>query len=212
MRKEINIRSFGAWVVLLICGVASVTAEDVAESGRSLLPALYDAERVHALTCCELVERHWPLLRSWDRCCASSVDATGDNKVHASFEELLHHFWDAPLPGCNSGGITSCNRKEHSLSDEFLTVFLKERLCADLPATHTELARSVYSVFVVEDPLHEDDLITIMEEACKSVQHKGIILWRRSLRARNVYEAQEAVCQRHCSAKRSFFDGDFYDL
>ncbi|EKF37836.1 hypothetical protein MOQ_001959 [Trypanosoma cruzi marinkellei] len=206
--KEMNVRPFGTWVLLFICGVVAVTAEDVAENGRSLLSVLYDAERVHALTCCELVERHWPLLRSWDRCCASSED----DDMHASFEELLHRFGDPPLSGCNAGDISSCNRKEHSLSDEFLSVFLEGRLCTDLPATHTELARSVYSVFVVEDPLHEDDLITLVEEACKSVQNKGIIPWRRSLRARNVYEAQEAVCQRHCPAKRSLFDGDVYDL
>ncbi|RNF00312.1 putative phosphomannomutase-like protein [Trypanosoma conorhini] len=201
------VRHFGTWVMVLTCFAVELATVVVAEKAGIALSPSYNAERVHAVTCCDVVTRQWPLLRGWDRRCAASFE---DND--ASVEVRLHRFWDAPAQLDTTSSEPLCSPRERSLSDEFLLYFLKERLCVDLPVTHTELVQSMYSVFVVDNPLNEDDLIAIMEEACSRIQQQGVTLWRQSLQARTVHGAQETICRQRCFVKRSLFDGDAYDL
>ncbi|ORC86873.1 putative phosphomannomutase-like protein [Trypanosoma theileri] len=163
----------------------------------------YNEERVRLVTCCDLVEKHWSLLYSWHSSCV---------KKNVGLEGIARRFWVSPPPAELTSSVPMCVERGQSLSVEFLKAFLEKRLCVGLPVTHTELVRSVYSVFVAENPLSEDELVTLIEEACVKVQQVGIKTWRRSLDVQTVKEAQQIVCAHHCPNKQTIFDGDIYDL
>ncbi|KAH9598308.1 hypothetical protein LSM04_001185 [Trypanosoma melophagium] len=163
----------------------------------------YNEERVRLVTCCDLVEKHWSLLYSWHRSCV---------KGDVGFERIASRFWTSPPPVELTSSVPLCSEQGRSLNTEFLRAFLEKRLCVGLPVTHMGLVQSVYSVFVAENPLAEDDLVTLIEEACLGVQKRGITLWRRALDVGTVKGAQRMICDYHCPNKQTVFDGEIYDL
>ncbi|KEG15351.1 putative phosphomannomutase-like protein [Trypanosoma grayi] len=190
-------------VVCVLCTAAVKVAMATGDDGPGAAFA-YDADRVRRTTCCDLVGRHWPLLRRWHRDCAGG-SATLAGKL-GRFQASLAAAAEL------SGGTKVCDEKKRSLGAGFLGAFVEQRLCVGLPSTHTELVRSVYGVFVAENPLAEDDLTTLISEACAGVQREGVEAWRRSLQLQAVREAQRAICVHECLMTHSPFDGEAYDL
>ncbi|KPA85533.1 hypothetical protein ABB37_01805 [Leptomonas pyrrhocoris] len=112
--------------------------------------------------------------------------------------------------------VVSAVCDEEALGRSAVTAYFRYALCASLPRTHADLARSVYSRLMDEAPALEDELTDDIESACRDLQQRWsaeVEAWTGLLRAQTALSAaQAALCPNPCRWVEDLIDGATYDL
>ncbi|KPI82920.1 hypothetical protein ABL78_8065 [Leptomonas seymouri] len=166
--------------------------------------------RTIALTCCERCEETWAILSSWQRSCARAAARPElTTEKYVAMLSLQSHF-SVPATAVSS----VCEAK--SLSRSAIAAYFPYALCASIPRTHVDLARSVYSPLMDEAPTLEDELIDDIESACRNLQSRWtaeLEVWATQLRTETKLSvAQAALCPSPCRWREDAIDGGTYDL
>lgn len=197
-RRSLRLHHAVVAVVLACLVVSPLRAPAADPAGRT--------PRTAAVACCERAEEVWTILGAWHRSCAKTVLSTGQ------FAAMLSLQSRTTVPASVVGAVCG----DAAISRDAVVAFVRFALCASLPRTHPDLARSVYSALMDEAPALEDELTDDIEATCRDLQERWSAdpsPWLAQLHAQtSLVAAQAALCAAPCRRRDDAIDGATYDL